>query len=302
MAMDECFREGGSFGLRSSFDGSPTTERNERNRRSIPESLRILFLFSGLFAAHASQAAAVDLPGMLPSMIGGGLGSTTDYAGGKDRFVGAVPGVRYVTDGGRLFELYGPYAQFDLGGIAGLQYGPAISLRLGRNNVDDPVVSQVHEIHTTVEGGGFIGYEYEHPGSVPYRLRGSVTVMTNAGVVYTGARVSVNGSFWMPLYRRVFAGAGVGASWVSQGFNQVYFGVTQDDSARSGLPVFSPSGGLEQMTGWLAAIYQFDKHWFGGAMIYYQRVSGSAADSPIVTQRGNRNQITYGAGIAYAFK
>lgn len=277
-------------------------EWNGRNNRSMPETSRVLLLLGGLIVGHASHAAAVDLPGTLPSMIGGGLGSTTDYAGSKDRFVGVVPGVRYVTDGGRLFELYGPYAQFDLGGVTGLQYGPAISLRLGRNNVDDSVVSQIHEVHTTVEGGGFVGYEYEHLGTVPYRLRGSVTVVTNAGVVYTGTRVSANGSFWMPLNRRVFAGAGVGASWVSQGFNKVYFGVTQDDSARSGLPAFSPSGGLEQMTGWLAAIYQFDKHWFGGAMIYCQRISGSAADSPIVTQRGNRNQITYGAGVAYAFK
>jgi len=114
--------------------------------------------------------------------------------------------------------------------------------------------------------------------------------------------VSVNGSLWLPVQRRIFVGAGVGASWVSQGFNQVYYGVTEEDSTRSGLPAFSPSGGLEQMTGWLAAIYQIDKHWFGGAMIYYQRISGSAADSPIVTQRGNRNQITYGVGVAYAFK
>jgi MipA family protein len=93
-----------------------------------------------------------------------------------------------------------------------------------------------------------------------------------------------------------------GAIWVSQGFNQVYYGVTEEESARSSLPAFSPSGGLEQMTGWLAAIYQIDEHRFGGAMIYYQRISGSAADSPIVTQRRNRNQIDYGIGVAYAFK
>ena len=112
----------------------------------------------------------------------------------------------------------------------------------------------------------------------------------------------MNGSLWFPLRQQVFVGAGVGASWVSQGFNQAYYGVTEQDSARSGLPAFGPSGGLEQMTGWLAAIYQFDKHWFGGALVYCQRLSGSAADSPIVTQRGSRNQIIYGVGVAYAFK
>jgi outer membrane scaffolding protein for murein synthesis (MipA/OmpV family) len=37
-------------------------------------------------------------------------------------------------------------------------------------------------------------------------------------------------------------------------------------------------------------------------MIYYQRISGDAAGSPIVTQRGTRNQLTYGVGIAYAFR
>jgi outer membrane scaffolding protein for murein synthesis (MipA/OmpV family) len=59
---------------------------------------------------------------------------------------------------------------------------------------------------------------------------------------------------------------------------------------------------LNQITSWGAAIYQFNRNWFGGAMIYYQRLTGSAADSPIVTQRGTRNQITYGVGVAYAFR
>jgi len=37
-------------------------------------------------------------------------------------------------------------------------------------------------------------------------------------------------------------------------------------------------------------------------MIYMQRLTGGAGDSPIVTQRGTRNQITYGAGLAYAWR
>ncbi|MFL9901241.1 MipA/OmpV family protein [Paraburkholderia fungorum] len=247
-------------------------------------------------------AASVDLPSGLPNLVGAGIGSTTEYAGGKDRTVGVVPGVRYVTGGGHLIEWYGPFAQYDFGGVTGFQWGPVVSLRLGRSHVDDPVVSQIHGVHTTIEGGGFVGYEYDHAGSFPYRLRGSLTVLTNAGVEYTGARVVLNGSAWVPISSRIFAGAGLGATWVSQGFNQTYFGVTAEDASRSGLPEFSPGGGLEQGTGWLAVIYQFNKSWYGGAMIYYQRLTGSAADSPIVTQRGTRNQITYGAGIAYAFR
>jgi outer membrane scaffolding protein for murein synthesis (MipA/OmpV family) len=252
--------------------------------------------------ACRAGASPVDLPGTIPNMVGLGIGSTTQYAGGNERMIGALPGLRYTTESGKLLEWYGPYAQFNFGGLTGLQYGPAVSLRLGRKDVDDPVVARVHEINTTAEAGGFIGYEYIHTGTVPYRLRGSVNVMTNAGIVYGGPRVSVNGSFWAPVHPQVLLGIGLGMTWVSRSFNQTYFGVTPEDSVASGLPVYSPSGGLQQGTGWLAAIYQIDKHWFAGAMVYMQRISGSAADSPIVSQRGTRNQITYGAGLAYSWR
>jgi hypothetical protein len=79
---------------------------------------------------------------------------------------------------------------------------------LGRKHVDDPVVSQIHEVYSTVEGGGYVGYEYDNAGSFPYRLRGTVTVLTNAGAVYTGAHVTVNGSAWVPVSPRVFLGVG----------------------------------------------------------------------------------------------
>lgn len=256
--------------------------------------------FCSLF--QSARASPVDLPNALPNFIGIGIGSTTEYAGGKDRLIGVVPGIRYVNSGGHLFEWYGTYAQYNFGGVSGLQWGPALALRLGRHDVDDPVVAQVHSVDTTLEGGGYVGYEYSHVGDVPYRLRGQVTVVTNAGVVYTGARVSLNSSAWFPLHARIFVGGGLGATWVSGGFNETYYGVTAEDAAKSGLPAFTPGGGLNQVTGWLAAIYQISPSWYAGAMVYYQRISGDAAASPIVTQRGTRNQITYGVGIAYAFR
>lgn len=210
--------------------------------------------------------------------------------------------MRYTLASGQLLEWYGPYAQFNFGVGSGFQWGPAVALRLGRHDVDDPVVSQIHTIPTTVEGGGFVGYEYIHSGSVPYRLRGELTVTTNAGAVFTGSRVSLTGTAWVPMSRQIYAGAGVGASWASGGFNNTYFGVTGEDSVRSGLPTYNPSAGVEQVTSWLAFVYQINPSWYAGALIFYQRLTGPAADSPIVTQRGTRNQITFGAGVAYAFR
>lgn len=263
---------------------------------------RVLFFALTLCAAVHVLAGPVDLPGGFPNLVGGGVGTTTEYAGGNERMVGGLPGLRYTTGSGDLLEWYGPYAQFDLRGSTGFEWGPAISLRLGRHDVDDPVVSQIHTIPTTIEGGGFVGYEYVHSGTIPYRLRGELTVTTNAGTVFTGSRVSLNGSAWMPLSPRIFTGVGVGATWVSGGFNDTYFGVTSEDAVRSGLPYYNPSSGIEQITSWAACVYQINRSWYAGALIFYQRLTGPAADSPIVVERGTRNQITVGAGVAYAFR
>lgn len=262
------------------------------------------FLFFALTVcvAHRALAGPVDLPGSMPNLFGAGVGTTTEYAGGNERMVGALPGLRYTTDSGRLLEWYGPYAQFNFGVGTGFQWGPTVSLRLGRHDVSDPVVSQIHTVPTTVEGGGFIGYEYIHDGAIPYRLRAELTVTTNAGIVFTGSRVSLNGTAWVPLSKSVFAGAGLGTSWSSGGFNTTYFGVTGEDSARSGLPSYNPSSGFEQITSWLACVYQINSRWYAGALVFYQRLTGPAAESPIVVQRGTRNQLTFGAGVAYAFR
>ncbi|MEM5388522.1 MipA/OmpV family protein [Paraburkholderia phymatum] len=268
----------------------------------MAKPLRHIVAVAASTLSQSVLASPVDLSNALPNFFGAGVGSTTEYAGGNNRIVGAVPGMRYVTSGGHLFEWYGTYAQYNFGSLTGFQWGPALALRLGRNDVDDPVVAQVHNVDTTLEGGGFVGYEYSHVGDVPYRLRGEITVVTNAGVVYSGARVSLNTSAWFPVHARIFIGGGLGATWVSGGFNETYYGVTAQDAAKSGLPAYTPGGGLNQITSWVAAIYQISPSWYAGAMVYYQRLMDDAANSPIVTQRGTRNQITYGVGIAYAFR
>jgi outer membrane protein len=40
---------------------------------------------------------------------------------------------------------------------------------------------------------------------------------------------------------------------------------------------------------------------YGGAGAFYQRLTEDAANSPIVTQRGDRNQWTVGAGLGYGW-
>lgn len=172
-----------------------------------------------VLGSGAAQAVGPSLPSGIPNLFGIGIGSTTEFSGGKDRVVLGAPGLRYKTKSGRLLEWYGPYAQFNVLGDTGWQLGPALNYKFGRSGVDDPVVARIHEIDGALEGGLYGGYEYEKTEGIPMKLRASVTVLSGFGQTYDGARVLINGSYWQPLSRKFLIGLGVGASWAPQSFN-----------------------------------------------------------------------------------
>jgi outer membrane protein len=52
---------------------------------------------------------------------------------------------------------------------------------------------------------------------------------------------------------------------------------------------------------WPAVIYRVTKEWYAGAGVFYQRITGDGASSPIVTERGDANQLTAGIGVGYSW-
>ncbi|GGP24652.1 MipA/OmpV family protein [Silvimonas amylolytica] len=246
----------------------------------------------------ATFARAFDLPQM-PNMVGVGVGITTQCSGCKDTMVGAVPGVEYHGNGW-LLEWYGPYAQIDFGEPGShFRWGPALSVKLGRSDLDDPVLKRLPEINTTLEGGAFVGYELYQSGDIPYRVRLYANVLTNAGQVYDGVRGAFFSSVWVPASQRLLLGGGAGYAWASQSFMNTYYGIDEAASQASGLPMFTAHRGNQQVYGWLGGIYKIDNHWAVGAAVIDQYLIGSAGNSPIVTERGTASQLTYGVGVGY---
>ncbi|KPC55251.1 MipA/OmpV family protein [Amantichitinum ursilacus] len=260
----------------------------------------IRILFCVCMSAAGLAHAAIDLPD-LPNLAGVGVGVTTQCTGCKDTLVGVMPALEYHSEHYTL-EWYGPVAQLDLGAPgSSFRWGPVLGIRLGRSDLDDPVLDALPGIHNTMEGGAFVGYEYLHAGGVPYRVRLYTYVMTNAGQEYTGARGSVYGSVWLPASPRILLGAGLGYGWGSHSFMNTYYGVSSAGAAASGLPAFDAHGGSQQVYGWLGAVVRVAPKWFVGVGVIEQRLIAAAADTPIVTQRGTPNQLTYGAGVGYSF-
>jgi outer membrane protein len=259
----------------------------------------VMFVVATLSSTNASAAGlSVDI---IPNFVGAGLGVTTEWMGSSDTVAGLVPGGRVKFANNRFAELYGPMGDVNLLDVSNWEFGPMFTYRFGRTDVEDPVVNLLPEIDGGLELGLFGGYHYTSAGSIPWRLRVGVSLTTAVTGDTTGSHVTPYASFWMPVSTKVFLGVGGGFTWSSESFMQQRFGVNSAASMASGLPVYVADAGMRQIYAWPGVIVRLSDHWFGGVGGFYQRLTQDAADSPIITQRGDRNQWTVGVGVGYGW-
>jgi len=262
---------------------------------------KALFVVATMIVSPSLAAAGLTVD-IIPNFVGLGVGSTTQWMGSKDRVIGVVPAARVQLEGHRFAELYGPFGDVNLLDVPNWELGPMLSYRFGRKDVDDPVVNLLPPIGSGVEAGIFGGWHYVNTEGIPWRLRVGVSVLTAVSGDTTGSHVTPYASLWMPLSRTVFVGLGTGFTWSSDSFMRQRFGVSPAAAAVSGLPVYAPSAGVRQFYAWPAVVVQLNPQWYVAGGAFYQRLTGDAADSPIITQRGDRNQWTFGGGLAYAWR
>jgi outer membrane protein len=81
---------------------------------------------------------------------------------------------------------------------------------------------------------------------------------------------------------------------------RTYFGVTEPESARSGLDAFTPSRAIYSAGFEIAAYQPVQANWGITASVRYDRLRGEAADSPIVRQ-GSRDQWSAMLGLTRYF-
>jgi outer membrane protein len=77
--------------------------------------------------------------------------------------------------------------------------------------------------------------------------------------------------------------------------------VTPAQSLTSGLPVYSPKGGVRSVGLGAQARQQWTPRWATNLYVEYDRLLGDAAKSPILTRNGSVDQVTVGVGVSYTF-
>ncbi len=200
-------------------------------------------------------------------------------------------------------------AGFDLIKTATFRAGPVIkyqqqrrengnsTFRIAGSRTD--ALRGLGDVPDTAEAGGYLQYQagaFSAKAEVRQGIGGHDGLIADLGARYTTR-------FTAPPTgeRPVIFSIGPRATIVDDKYNQAYFGVTPEQSTRSGLARYNAGGGLLSYGVGAAFLVPVSGRLNAALLGGYDRLAGDAADSPLVQERGSRNQATVGLGLIYRF-
>jgi MipA family protein len=174
-----------------------------------------------------------------------------------------------------------------------LQFGAVGKLVWPRYSSQYSQLNGLGDVPWALQLGGFAQY-----WPVPWlRLRGEVRQGIGGE---TGLSGDVFADVVVPVEQFRFS-AGPRVSLQSSAALSPYFSINAAQSAATGLPVYGVSGGLYSYGAGGQVEYFFSPQWSAQALVEYERLTASAANSPLMILRGSPNQFSFGLGATYAF-
>ena len=265
---------------------------------TLPNRLRAATLTGAaslaLFGAATASAQEEEGRGWLVT-LGAGPQTYPKYPGAEDNGLYPMPifGLRRPGD---PLPVKSPDEGFGFGVLGHdsiVNFGPAIQLVNKRDPQD--VGAPVAEVDLSVELGAFASVTV-----APWlrlRVEGRKAVSGHDGwngdvavdFVVRGGDTTV---FTIGPRARIADGR----------YHRAYFGVSPADALATGLPVYSPGGGVYAYGVNAGVRHQFGPSWGLYAYAGYDRLVGDAVDSPLLQAFGSRHQYSGGIGLSYTFQ
>ncbi|MEM8949923.1 MAG: MipA/OmpV family protein [Pseudomonadota bacterium] len=226
------------------------------------------------------------------------------YLGDDAYQLSAVPNVRLTYDDSFFASIEG--IGYNVINDQGWRVGPIVKYHFGRDEDggnplaiagdDSDDLDGLGDVDGTVEIGAFVGYEFE-PFTTKVELRQGV----NGHEGFIGeAELDYGGSFNVADQLVIYS-VGPQFTVVDNNYNDTFFGVDAGQSAASGLDEFDAEGGLLSYGIGGTLIFPIDDNLSTILFAEYDRLSGDAADSSLVEDRGSPNQGTFGLFVSYQF-
>jgi MipA family protein len=225
-------------------------------------------------------------------VIGTGPAVVPHYPGARDDRISVVPLISASHSGETPF-FFGPFGLgFSPINVGGFHAGPIIGLMPNRRQSDDPHLNGLGDISTSATAGVFALYRV---GPV------AITTAVEQAITHTGNGLMGLGQ--IDYHMAIVPGKlelhfGPELEFGNAVHQRTWFGVTPLQSASSGLPVFTPGGGIINAGMHAGLNYRYSQHVLLRAFADVKRLTGDTADSPIVER--STQEVT-GVGIAYRF-
>jgi outer membrane scaffolding protein for murein synthesis (MipA/OmpV family) len=145
-----------------------------------------------------------------------------------------------------------------------------------------------------VEVGGFVSFK---AGPVSLDVRMTQDIANG----HHGATLDMTTSLAAYQTRDWTVAPTVVLTWATARYMKSFFGITELQSERSGLPTYRAGSSLKDVSLGLLGSYDFSEHWSIFSDIGYKRMLGAAEDSPLVQLRGAPNQWHGALYLVYAF-
>lgn len=155
-------------------------------------------------------------------------------------------------------------------------------------------------VATTLEVGGFAEYRWSSISTkigLRKGLNGHEGLVGDLSVKYTHRSQSLS-----PVADSLLVVSfGPRLTVVDSTYNKAFVGVDADQALNSGLPRYSPSDGILSYGVGSFIVVPIRKQLSATFLAGYDRLTGDAGSSPLVSERGSPNQWMFGALLSYEF-
>lgn len=243
--------------------------------------------------------------------IGAGAGYVPSYEGSDSYVVTPVIGLQGRLGGftvsprpaGAAIDLINEPADSKFS----FNFGPAVRVRFDRTKqIRDPAVSALGVLKTAIEVGATAGFSVNRITNPYDSLSFGADIRWDVNGAHKGKVIQPTITYLTPVAASLAVVLNVTAEHVDDKYAHYYYDVTPAGSVTSGLPVYSAHAGWKSAGVSLVTFYDLDGNLANGGFalvggLSYLRMLGNIAQSPIIAERGSRNQVMMGAGIAYTF-
>ncbi|RED53841.1 MipA/OmpV family protein [Aestuariispira insulae] len=187
-----------------------------------------------------------------------------------------------------IARLYRPEGMYRMG--LGLGYGG------GREASDNNDLRGLGDIDDYAEGA--LTLEYFSPDEA---WNGGLTLSQDLSGETSGSTLTGYVGYTFPVADNITLTTAANVVWADDDHMQAYFGISDRQASNSIYSRYSAGSGLKSAGVDLTLNWMFAEDWAVIANTGYTRLSGDAADSPIVDQKGSENQFISMVGVMYQF-